>query len=216
MTLPSPSSRTRRPSLRSQSPNVGCKRLQLILGDHAAEGRHLNRLTIEEEASQAICLEPLRTPDKNPLPELVVVEHELREIAAVPRRYVALQAAWIAARAKPARSVAAKATEPFGDCVSVPGLGILRNVCRRHRAQVSDEVAELRIRETSPPSRHSYRRGLERLPAFAVLPQPPWHAVEDPVTQRFRIDLIEIREMAREHRRDPWPFMATEAAIGQR
>src|SRR5687768_4056462 len=110
MTLRLASSRTWLPSFWSQSPNVGCKRLQVILGDLAAEGRHLNRLTIKDEASQAVCLEPLRTPAQNPFPQLVVVKHELREIAAVPRRYVALEAAWIAARATPARSVAAKAT----------------------------------------------------------------------------------------------------------
>ena len=93
------SSGTSLPSFQPQPPNVGFERPQLLLCDLAAEGRHPNRLAIEEEASQGVWLEPLRTPIKNPLAQLALFHDELREIAAVPRRDVALEAPWIAARA---------------------------------------------------------------------------------------------------------------------
>ena len=200
---------------RPQPANVGLERPQLLLRDLAAEGRHPNRLAIEEEASQRVRLEPLRTPTEDPLPQLALVHDEFREIAAVPWRNVALEAPGIAARAAPARAVAAKAAEPFGDRMSLPGRRILRDVGGGQRAQVGHEVVDLGMGEAPPPGRHPYRRRLEGLSAFGVLPHAPRHAVEDPLPQRCRVDVIEIREGAGEQRRHTRPSVAAETALGQ-
>ncbi len=66
------------------------------------------------------------------------------------------------------------------------------------------------------PRRHANRRGLERLTPLGVPPHALRHAVEDPLPQRCRIDVIEVREQAREQRRITRSLVAACAALGER
>jgi len=195
-----------------QPPNVGLERQKLLLRDLAAEGRHPNGLAIEEETSHCIHLEPLRTPTKDPLPQLAFVDDQFREIAAVPRRDVALQAPWIADCAAPARAVTEKTAEPFGNHMSLPDRRILRNVGGGHRAEVGDEVVDLGMREAPPPGRHPNRRDFKSLSTVGVLLDALRHAVKNPLTQGCAVDVIEVREGAGLQRGDRGPSVTAETA----
>ena len=179
------------------------------------ERGHSNRRAIEEKATQRVRLESLRTPSKNPFSQLVFVHYEFREIGAIPRRDVALEAAGVAAGAAPARSVAAKAAQSLGDRVSVQRHRILGDVGGSQRAKVGHEISHLGVRKAPTPGWHPYRRRIEVSSEFRALPDAQRHAIEDPLAERYRVDVIEILKPSWEQRRRTCPSVAPQTALGQ-
>ena len=185
----------RRHRFTAQPTDVGLEPPQLLFCDPAAEGGHPNRLAIEEEPGDRIRLQALWTPIEDPLSQLGFVHHEFLEITAVPRRDLTLEAPGIPVRAASARTVAAKAAKPFGDCMARPGQRLLRHVGAGQRAQVGDEIIDLGIRESLAPGRHPYRRRLEGPSELRILAHTPRRTVEDPLLKRFPLDVIQISEL---------------------
>ena len=73
----------------------------------------------------------------------------------------------------------------------------------------------MRLGQALAPGWHPNRRGLEGRSAFGILPHAQRHAIEDPLAQRHRVGVIEIREGTWQHRRHTRPAVAVHAALGQ-
>src|SRR5689334_11627477 len=101
----------RRARRRPEPGHVRPQRVDVPLLQVVLERRHAHRRMLEERPRDRVRLEAARDAALDPLAELGAVLHELREVAAVPRRDDALPRAGIRAREPAARPVAARAAE---------------------------------------------------------------------------------------------------------
>src|SRR5262245_9205900 len=102
-----------------QPANVVDQPVGFSLGDVPTIRGHLHRLPFQENACEAIGAYALGSTVQDPLADLVVACHELREIIAVPGRDVPFERPEIRRRSPPLRAVTVEAAVPHRNLVAL-------------------------------------------------------------------------------------------------
>src|SRR5439155_662985 len=113
--------------------DVGGQRADVVLGEEAAEGCHLDRLATEEERADQVLGDSPDLALRDPVPELLVAAHEVVEVRTPEARHVALERARVGHAAGAERTVAGEAAELRGE---IGGAGGVPPGCSRARARV--------------------------------------------------------------------------------
>src|SRR5947208_3846976 len=119
------SARERAPRAGVDPAHVGGQRADVVLGEEAAEGRHLDRLATEEERADRVLGDSPDLALRDPVPELLVAAHEVVEVRTPVARHVALERARVGYATSAERTVAGEAAELRGEIRAAGGEGLL-------------------------------------------------------------------------------------------
>src|SRR5438552_12434955 len=109
--LGSRSAREWTPGSGTDPAHVGGERVDVVRGDEATVGRHLDHLAAEEERADPVLGDPSDLAFGNPLPELVVTAYEIVEVRPPEARHVSFERARVRHAPRTERAMAGEAAE---------------------------------------------------------------------------------------------------------
>src|SRR5207247_2883059 len=113
--------RERAPRAGVDPAHVGGQRADVVLGEEAAEGCHLDRLATKEERADRVLGDSPDLALRDPVPELLVAAHAVVEVRTPVARHVALERARVGSPAGAERTVAGEAAELRGEVWAAGG-----------------------------------------------------------------------------------------------
>src|SRR5207245_6285099 len=149
--------------------HVGSQRVDVVRGEEAAEGCHLDRLATKEEPADRVLGDSPDLALRDPVPELLVAAHEIVEVRTPVARHVALERARVGYAAGAERTVAGEAAELRGEVCAAGGERLLGQHLAGGRAQIGDQVLELGRAQVAAERRHAVRGRLHAGPVVRVL-----------------------------------------------